>query len=151
MVTLQCLGSEFEGRERRLSSVVMLPLLNWLHDNLKLLGVVAILLCVVTWALDLAGLVHPCVYCRTQRTAIGLAGVIFLFPNPRQWWLLWGAAVICFFGANISVAQLFLIVRHVNDGETFGVVNLVMASGALFTLTGQALLLFTRPSRERRE
>jgi disulfide bond formation protein DsbB len=124
-------------------------LLAWLERNFKLLGVVAIFLCVVTWALDLAELVHPCVYCRTQRTAIGLVGILMLFPAPREWWVRWPAAVFCFFGAHVSVFQLFLIVKSINSGEPFGKLNLFMAAGALFTLTGQALLFFTRePGRE---
>ena len=118
--------------------------LEFLLANLRLLGVFSILLCVGTWALDLLGWVHPCVYCRTQRTAIGLVGVILLLPNPEHWVARYIAAVVCFFGANISCAQIFLVVKHINAGEPFGVVNLVMASGALFTMMGQALLLFAK-------
>lgn len=117
-------------------------MLELLTRNLRWLGLFAIFLCVSTWALDLAELVHPCVYCRTQRTAIGLVGVIMMLPDPRLWWARYLAVVLCFFGANISVAQLFLIVKSVNAGEPFGGLNLFMASGALFTLIGQALLLF---------
>ena len=122
----------------------MNELLRWLNRNFKLLGAFAIFLCVATWALDLAELVHPCVYCRTQRTAIGLVGILMFFPNPREWWVRWPAAVFCFFGANVSVSQLFLIVKSINAGEPFGALNLFMASGALFTLTGQALLFFMK-------
>ena len=122
----------------------MEELLRWFNGNFKLLGVLAILICVGTWTIDLMGLVHPCVYCRTQRTAIGIVGILMLFPNPRVWWVRWAGAAFCFFGANISVSQLFLIVKSVNAGESFGVLNLFMASGALFTLTGQALLMFMK-------
>ena len=119
-----------------------MPILPHLTAKLRWLGLLAIFLCISTWALDLAGLVHPCVYCRTQRTAIGFAGVIMMLPNPRLWIPRYLVVVICFFGANISVAQLFLIVKSINAGEPFGGLNLFMASGALFTLCGQALLLF---------
>ena len=125
----------------------MNDLLRWLNGHFRLLGGLAILLCLGTWWLDLAELVHPCVYCRTQRTAIGLAGALMLLPDPRAWWVRWIATAVCFFGAHTSVAQLFLIVRAVNDGEEFGVLNLVMAGGALFTLTGQILLIFQRENR----
>jgi disulfide bond formation protein DsbB len=126
----------------------MKSLLRWLNENFKLLGFAAVFLCVGTWWLDLAELVHPCVYCRTQRTAIGLAGVLMLVPYPREWWVRWIAAAVCFFGAHTSVAQLFLIVQAVNDGEEFGILNLVMAAGALFTLTGQALLIFASENED---
>jgi hypothetical protein len=123
-------------------------LLRWLNRNFKDLGVLAILLCIGTWAIDLGGLVHKCVYCRTQRTAIGLVGILMLLPNPREWWVRWPAVVFCFFGAHVSVAQLFMIVKSINSGESFGKLNLFMASGALFTLVGQALLIFMKDERD---
>ncbi len=122
-------------------------LLGLLLRNLRLLGVLSIGLCAGTWAIDLLGWVHPCVYCRTQRSAIGMVGVMMLLPQPRAWVSRYIAAGICFFGANISSAQIFLVVRNINDGEPFGMVNLVMATGALFWLLGQALLLFLPEDR----
>jgi len=119
-------------------------LLGWLRRNLRTLGIIAILICVATWWVDLSGWVYECVYCRTQRTAIGLVGLIMLLPNPRQWFIRFLAVGICFLGADIAVDQLFLVIRHINAGEPFGPLNLVMASGALFTLVGQAMLLFTK-------
>jgi disulfide bond formation protein DsbB len=119
-------------------------LLRWLNGNFKLLGVLAIGLCVGTWALDLAELVHPCVYCRTQRTAIGVVGALMLVPQVRAWWLRWAVAAFCFFGAHTSVSQLFLIVKSINSGEPFGALNLFMATGALFVLTGQCMLVFMK-------
>lgn len=65
-----------------------------------------------------------------------------MVPNPRLWIPRYLIVVVCFFGADISVAQLFLIVKSINAGEPFGGLNLFMASGALFTLCGQALLPF---------
>jgi hypothetical protein len=117
-------------------------MLEILTRNLRWLGLFSIFLCVSTWALDLAELVHLCVYCRAQRTAIGLVGVIMMLPNPRLWWARYPAVVLCFFGANIACAQIFLVVKSVNAGEPFGALNLFMATGALFTLIGQAMLLF---------
>jgi hypothetical protein len=119
-------------------------LLLWLSRNLKLLGVLAILICVATWAIDLGGLVHKCVYCRSQRSVIGVVGVLMLLPDPRQWWVRWPVVALCFFGAHVGSAQIFLIVKSINAGESFGKLNLFMATGALFTLSGQALILFLR-------
>jgi hypothetical protein len=115
----------------------------FLVRNIRLLGVFALLICVVTWWIDLAGWVYECVYCRTQRTAIGLVGLLMILPDPRRWWIRFAAVAICFLGASIAVDQLFLVIRNINAGKPFGMLNLVMASGALFALVGQALLLFT--------
>lgn len=123
-------------------------LLDWMSRNLRLLGAIAISICAVTWWMDLSGLVYECIYCRTQRTAIGLVGVIMMLPNPRHWMIRFVAVGICFLGADIAVDQLFLVLRNINAGKPFGVLNLVMASGALFTLVGQSMLLFLKNSRE---
>ena len=67
---------------------------------------------------------------------------MLLLPDPRLWWLRYPALVFGYFGAHVACAQLFLIVRSINAGDPFGSLNLFMATGSLFTLTGQALLLF---------
>ena len=124
-------------------------LLHWMMRNLRLLGGLAILICLVTWWIDLAGWVHACPYCRVQRTAIGMVGVLMMFPDPRLWWVRFGAATICFLGAHVASAQLFLVFRNLMSDQPSNAVNLVLATGALFMLVGQALLLFSnRPERD---
>ena len=123
-------------------------MLDWLSRNLRLLGVLAILICLVTWALDLAGLVYACPYCQVQRTAIGAAGVAMLLPDPRVWWVRYGVTVVCFLGAHVASAQLFLVYRNLTSGQLSNPVNLVLATGALFILVGQAMLLFTPKPEE---
>ena len=118
-------------------------LLRWLSHNLRLLGILAILVCLVTWWMDLAGLVHECPYCRVQRTAIGVAGMLMVLPNPRSWWVRCGGATVCVFGANVASAQLFLVFRNLMSGQTSNLLNLFLATSALLILVGQALLLFT--------
>jgi len=125
----------------------MTALLDFLSRNLRLLGALAVLVCVVTWWIDLLGLVHECVYCRTQRTAIGLVGLIMLLPDPRRWWLRYPALCIGFLGAHVAAAQLFLVIRNLNAGEPSNPVNMILAAGALGILIGQALLLFMPPKR----
>jgi hypothetical protein len=131
-----------EQRIWALRGKTLQALLDLMTKNLRPLGVLAILLCVGTWVLDLGGWVHPCVYCRTQRTVIGVIGAIMTLPDPRLWWLRYPALAFGLFGVHVACAQLFVIVRSINSGEDFGGLNLFMATGSLFTLTGQALLLF---------
>ena len=122
----------------------MQALLRWLNSHLRILGVLSILICIGTWAIDLTGLVVPCPYCRTQRTAVGLVGVLMLIPNPRAWWVLWPAATLCYFGAHVASQQLFMILYAIDEGKPWGKVNFIMSSGALIILVGQALLLFMK-------
>lgn len=119
-------------------------MLDWLNRHIRLLGAAAIVLSLATWWTDIAGLVVECVYCRTQRTAIGLAGLLMLFPDPRQWWVRWPVAAICFLGASVAVDQIFLIIRNVSAGKQLNALNLVLAGAALMILIGQALLVFMK-------
>lgn len=122
----------------------MQALFHWLNGHLKILGVLSILICIGTWAIDLAEWVQPCAFCRTQRTAIGIVGILMLLPNPRAWWVRWPAACLCYFGAHVGSQQLFMILYAIDEHKPWGKVNFVMASGALIILIGQALLLFTK-------
>lgn len=118
-----------------------------LRRNLRLLGALAIAISLATWAIDLAGLVHKCPYCQVQRTAIGLAGLFMMLPDPRLWWIRFVTTAICFMGAHVAAAQLFLVYRNLTSGRPSDPVNLVLAGAALFILVGQALLLFSaRPA-----
>ncbi|MEQ8196060.1 MAG: hypothetical protein RIB59_16385 [Rhodospirillales bacterium] len=118
-------------------------MLDFLSRNIRLLGFVAIAVSLIAWGIDLSGLVYECVYCRAQRTAIGIAGILMILPDPRRWWIRYAAAAICFFGASVAADQVFLVVRAIDAGRAFGMLNLVMAAGALFALVGQALIVFT--------
>lgn len=126
-------------------------LLDWLRANLRLLGALAILVSLVTWAMDLGGWVYACPYCQVQRSAIGVVGLLMLLPDPRIWWIRYGAAAICFLGAHVAAAQIFLVFRNLTSGQASNPINLILASGALFILVGQALLLFTAPPPGRRD
>ena len=119
-------------------------LYDWLRRNLRALGIFAVLVCIVTWAIDLAGWVHLCPYCRVQRSAIGIVGVLMLFPNPRVWWVRYGGVTICFLGAHVASAQIFLVFRNLTSGQPSNPVNLILATGALFILVGQAFLLVSK-------
>jgi hypothetical protein len=105
----------------------------------------AVLVYIVTWWIDLSELVHECVYCRTQRTAIGLVGVIMMLPDPRRCWLRYPALCIGFLGAHVAAAQLLLVISNLNADDPSNPMNMILTTGALRILIGQALLLFMPP------
>lgn len=111
--------------------------------NIRALGALAIAVAIVTWGMDLSGMVFECIYCRTQRTAIGIAGILMMLPDPRRWWIRYAASVVCFLGASVAAAQLFLVIRNVSSGKPLNVEVVILATGALFALIGQAMILYT--------
>jgi len=118
-------------------------LYDFLRGHLRLLGALAIVLSIVTWAIDLAGLVHTCPYCQVQRSAIGIAGVFMMLPDPRIWWIRIVTLAVCFMGAHVAAAQLFLVYRNLTSGRPSDPMNLILATAALFILVGQVFLVLS--------
>ncbi len=99
----------------------------------------SIFVCVVTWILDIAGLVYPCPYCQVQRTAIGLVGVILLLP----WKNLitdYATLVLALFGAHVAATQMFNNFHKSKYNEEF----LYLSTCAFLLLTAQLLITFKR-------
>ena len=78
-----------------------------LTEHIRLLGWLAIIICVVTWGVDFAELVSACPYCRTERSTIGLLGVVMVLPHSRYLSIFF-ALVIGFMGCHVASAQVFM-------------------------------------------
>jgi disulfide bond formation protein DsbB len=116
------------------------------QKNLRALGVIAIIVGVGAWALDLTGAVYVCPYCRVQRSVIAVLGVFMLFPHVRHWIVRYVAFVIGFLGAVVAANQNFSGWSRISQGEfTWGeqwYLNSFLLSGAaLFIIIGQVWLL----------
>lgn len=94
-------------------------------------GLLSLLICIVTWAMDLFGIVEECIYCRSERTIIGILGIIILIPiwNYIRSYLSW---VFGFFGADVASAQIFLNLEEGKVGVMF-----LLAICALFIIVAQ--------------
>ncbi len=130
-----------------------MPSLDTLHRHFRLIAALAILISVATWALDLAGLVYVCPFCRAQRTVIGLLGLLMLLPDPRHWLVRWLAAAFAAFGLVVAVTQHFAGWRRIQAGEfefaePFVIDPFLLSGVAIFIITGLVLLVFSwQPSR----
>lgn len=113
----------------------MINIMNYMRP----LGFIAILIAVFTWGLDLTNLVPPCVYCRSQRTIIGLLGILMMLPHYR-YISIFLTVVFGLFGTHVSCAHIFMQIR---GGDYFHPFTL-LAICALFIMVGQVLMLITR-------
>ena len=112
-----------------------------------IVGSVAIAIAIITWAVDLAGLVYECPFCRTQRTVIGLLGVLLMLPNPAHWLARYLSAVFAVFGLSVASTQHFRGWANIMSGEfTWGerwYIHPWMLSGfAIGIITGLLLLIW---------
>jgi disulfide bond formation protein DsbB len=124
----------------------MLQLEFW-TARMRLLGLIAIAISIATWALELTGLVYVCPYCRTQRTVIGLLGLLMVTPNPGFWISRYLGAVLGVFGLVVGSTQHFAGWRKVMKGEFVLSPKVyddafLLSGAAIFIITAQVLLLY---------
>jgi hypothetical protein len=105
-----------------------------------IIGIFSILVSIATWILDLTGLVEQCIYCRTQRTVIGILGFLMLLPLMKYFfnyliaYLSYGLGI---FGVNVSSAQIFLNIKN----DHIGSMMFNLAIGAMFWIIFQVIIL----------
>ncbi|MDP2107414.1 MAG: hypothetical protein Q8J67_00015, partial [Rhodocyclaceae bacterium] len=76
--------------------------LDFLVRHIRIIGFMGIVISVGAWWLDLDGWVYTCPYCRVQRTAIGLLGLLMILPNPQHWVSRYVASVFAVFGLAVA-------------------------------------------------
>ena len=114
------------------------------------LGILALIVCAATWALDLTELVYECPFCRAQRTVIGLLGLIILLPWLRHWLSRYLAAIFAVFGLVVGSTQHFRGWARISAGEfEWGeqwYINPWLLSGCAICIIMALLLLIWRDS-----
>jgi hypothetical protein len=132
----------------------MLQLDFW-TGRMRLLGLIAIAISIATWAMELSGLVYVCPYCRTQRTVIGLLGLLMVTPNPGFWISRYLGAVLGVFGLVVGSTQHFAGWRRIMKGEFVLSPKVyddafLLSGAAIFIITAQVLLLYVyrKPAAE---
>ncbi|MCK0069755.1 disulfide bond formation protein B [Kordiimonas laminariae] len=118
-------------------------------SRLRLIGFIAIAISIVAWWSDLSGAVYVCPYCRTQRTVIGLLGVLLIMPNPRHWILRYIGAVVGFLGAVVASMQHFNGWKKISAGtfefnERIYIDSFLLSGCALFIITALVCLLYSK-------
>lgn len=113
----------------------------------RFVGMAAIAIAAATWAVDLADLVYHCPFCRSQRTVIGLLGVLLLLPKPGHWLVKYLSAVLAAFGLSVGATQHFRGWAKIMSGKfTWGdnwYLNSWMLSGfAILIIVALVLLIW---------
>jgi disulfide bond formation protein DsbB len=118
---------------------------NWV----KTIGLVAVLISLSTWALDYFEWIYHCPYCRTQRSAIGVIGLIMLSPWPHHWCSKWFSLALGTLGIVVASMQNFNHQKNIYAGtfelgENFYLHPFLLSGAAVFILSGQLMLIFSR-------
>ncbi|MDC1160578.1 hypothetical protein OAT10_02360 [Luminiphilus sp.] len=116
--------------------------LQFWQQHQRTLGVLGIAIGMGAWAMEFAGTVYICPYCRVQRTVILLLGCVMLLPAPRHWILKYLSSVVGFLGGVVTVNQNFMGWVKISKGEFAFNENLfidpfLLSTGSLFIILGQ--------------
>jgi hypothetical protein len=125
-------------------------LFNFLLSNKRLVGAVAIVICIATWALELSALVYVCPYCRAQRTVIGILGLFLLLSNTRHWISLYLSSAIAAFGFIVATDQHFshwkkIMAGSFEWGSHWYMHPWLLSGCALLLISALILLIWARP------
>lgn len=120
--------------------------LDFWQRHQRSLGIIAIAIGLGAWAMEFAGAVYICPYCRVQRTVIAILGIIMVLPIAHHWISKYLASVIGFLGAVVAVNQNFMGWMKISKGEfafseQLYIDPFILSSGALFIIIGQAWLI----------
>lgn len=85
--------------------------------NRRLIGAAVLAIVLFTLALDVAGLVHPCPYCRMQRFALGVISIVLLFRFYNALFCRYIVAVVGMMGLVVGIMQNFNHLKKMNKGE----------------------------------
>ena len=123
--------------------------LNLWRQNQRALGLIAMVIGAGAWAMEFAGTVYICPYCRVQRTVILVLGLIMVLPFSRHWMARYVASVIGFLGAVVAVNQNFMGWVKISKGEfvfneQLYIDPFLLSTGSLFIIIGQLWLILTR-------
>ena len=115
--------------------------------NRRVVAAFVLLVVLVTLGLDIAGLVHPCPFCRVQRFALGVLAIILLLKSYGGLFPRYVAAVAGIMGLVVGVTQNFNHIKKLNAGE-FDWAGLdighpwVLSGLAVLALVWQLFLIF---------
>jgi len=116
-------------------------------NNLRIIGIIAIIISIGAWAVELAGLTYICPFCRTQRTVIGILGIFLVLPNPGHWIVRYVGTVLGVLGLVVGGTQHFRGWAKISAGEfsfhePVYFDSFLLSGAALFIITGLVFLLF---------
>ena len=94
--------------------------LDFYLDNIRILGIIAIVIGMGAWVMDWMGWVYVCPFCRVQRTTIALLGLFMTLPHTNHLIIRYVTCIFGFFGIGVASAQHFLGWVAIQKGEKTG-------------------------------
>lgn len=124
--------------------------LDWYLENLRILGVIAILIGVGTWVMDFTGAVYICPFCRAQRTVILILGIFMTTPGASHFILKYATSILGVYGLIVASNQHFRGWVGIQRGErglwveNWWIDSWILSFFAICIIIAQVWLIFLR-------
>lgn len=121
--------------------------LDFYLENIRILGILGILVGIGTWVMDFTDLVYVCPFCRAQRTVILVLGIFMTLPSTSHFILRYFTSILGFYGLLVAGNQHFRGWVSIQRGEfSFGeqwwLNSWMLSFFAICIITAQVWLIF---------
>lgn len=123
---------------------------------LQLVGVTTIFISIITWLIDISGMTYACPYCRTERSIIGLLGIVLLMlPHLDVLFTRFMTTVLGAYGFVVAAMQHFMGWDMIfestyvfGNGGPWFFDEMLLSAGAMFIITAQIFIVFCAPNKQ---
>lgn len=122
--------------------------LDFYLNNIRILGVIAIIVGMGAWVLDWMDLVYVCPFCRAQRTVIAILGLLMTLPHTKHFIIRYMSCILGFYGLHVASAQHFKGWISIQKGdrgffiETWWIDSWMLSFFAICIIIAQVWLIF---------
>jgi len=129
--------------------------LDFYLDNIRILGVIAIIVGMGAWVMDWMDWVYVCPFCRAQRTVIAILGVFMLLPNTKHFIIKYITCILGFYGLHVASAQHFrgwVSIQRGDRGflsENWWIDSWILSFFAISIIVAQVWMIFLNRNNEK--
>ena len=122
-------------------------------DNIRTLGIIAILVGAGTWIMEFTDLVYVCPFCRAQRTVILILGIFMTLPNTKHFILRYITCILSGYALVVASNQHFRGWVSIQRGErgliteNWWIDSWTLSFFAICIITAQVWLIFLNKNK----
>lgn len=122
--------------------------LDFYLDNIRILGMIAIIVGMGAWVMDWMGWVYVCPFCRAQRTVIAILGIFMLLPHTKHFLIKYITSILGFYGLVVASNQHFRGWASIQSGkrgfisENWWIDSWILSFFAICIIVAQVWLIF---------
>ena len=128
--------------------------LDFYINNIRILGIIAIIIGMGAWVTEWMGWVYICPFCRAQRTIIAILGLFMFLPHAKHFLVKYSTSILGFYGLFVASSQHFRGWVAIQRGdrnfltENWWIDSLILSFLAICIIVAQVWLIFLNKKRQ---